>query len=132
MNWTHFLLATLAASVAISFSDWLFTGVLFHDKYRAYPEIWRKREGEGQAIVFSALLGVLTSAAFIFTCFEFGIRGYAATLGFAALCWLIAPLPLLITNAIYVKLHPLVVVSHALGWLARLSIAALAAAFLPV
>jgi len=132
MNWPHFLLATLAASIAISLSDWFFTGVLFHDKYRAHPEIWRKREGEGQAIALSTLLGVLTSAAFIFASFEFGIRGFASTFRFAVLCWLIAPLPLLITNAIYIKLHPLVVVSHALGWLARLTIAAIAVAFLPV
>jgi hypothetical protein len=23
-------------------TDWFFFGVLFHDKYRAYPEIWRQ------------------------------------------------------------------------------------------
>lgn len=41
MNWLHYGLAVLAALIACSLSDWLFMGVLFHDKYKEHPEVWR-------------------------------------------------------------------------------------------
>ena len=132
MNWKHFLLAILAASIASSFTDWLFAGVLFHDKYLAYPEVWRKelRKDDTGAITWSMILGLLTSAAFMAACIVFNIHGYRSTLEFAALVWLMVPLPLTITNALFIKLHPLIVVSHSLGWLAKLAVAALAAGWL--
>jgi hypothetical protein len=132
MNWKHFLLAVLAAGVASSFTDWLFAGVLFHDKYFAYPEVWRQklRQDDTGAITWSMILGLLTSAAFMATCVVFNIHGYRSTLEFAALVWLMVPLPLTITNALFIKLHPLIVVSHSLGWLAKLALAALAAGWL--
>jgi len=40
------------------------------------------------------------------------------------------PVPLLITNALFIKIQPLTVLSHALGWLAKLAIAAIIAAWL--
>jgi hypothetical protein len=40
------------------------------------------------------------------------------------------PLPLLITNALFIKLHPLTVVAHALGWLVKLLVAAAAVGWL--
>ena len=58
------------------------------------------------------ILGLLTSAAFMATCVIFNIHGYRSTLEFAALVWLMVPLPLTITNALFIKLHPLIVVSH--------------------
>jgi Protein of unknown function (DUF1761) len=132
VSWKHFLLAILAASVASSFTDWLFAGVLFHDKYFAHPEVWRKelRQDDTGAITWSMILGLLTSAAFMATCVAFNIHGYRSTLEFAALVWLMVPLPLTITNALFIKLHPLIVVSHSLGWLAKLAVAALAAGWL--
>jgi hypothetical protein len=36
-----------------------------------------------------------------------------------------APLPLLATNALFIKLHPRITVAHALGWLVRLVVCAL-------
>ena len=56
MNWTHYFLAVLLSGVASSFTDWLFMGVLFHDKYLATPEIWRGSPGqpEGSRIFIHA------------------------------------------------------------------------------
>lgn len=132
MNWKHFLLAILVSGVAGSFTDWLFGGILFHDKYLAYPEVWRQKPGQDDtaAITWSMILGLLTSAAFMATCVAFNIHGYRASLEFAALVWLMVPLPLTITNALFIKLHPLIVVSHSLGWLVKLAVAALAAGWL--
>jgi hypothetical protein len=41
--------------------------------------------------------------------------------------WIIAPLPLMITNALFIKLHPLNVVANSLGWLVKLLLAGAAA-----
>jgi hypothetical protein len=132
VNWPRFLLAVVAAGFVSSLTDWLFAGVLFHDKYLAYPEVWRQSPGKSEtpAVAWSVVLGFVTAAAFIFACEEFHVHGYEATLKLAALCWLMVPLPLLITNALFIKLHPLVVVSHSLGWLAKLAVAALSAVLL--
>ena len=129
MVWTHFLLAVLAAGAACSLTDWFFGGILFHGKYLAYPEVWRQGPGksEASAVTWSVLLGFVTCACFPFVCVAFHVGGYAKTFELAALCWLMIPVPLLVTNALFIKLHPLVVVSHLLGWLAKLCVAALAA-----
>lgn len=130
MNWTHFALATLAAGVAASFTDWFFTGVLFHAKYHTYPEVWRKTTSETQKILWTTALGFVAAAAFMTACVMFGIRGYASALEFAAIAWVLAPLPLTIMNALYIKLHPLIAVAHSLGWLARFFVAAICAGWL--
>jgi hypothetical protein len=132
MNWAHFLFAILAAGIVSSFTDWFFTGVLFHDRYNAYPEIWRRSvvKSEAPAIGWSLALGFLTSAAFVTVAVVFHVHGYRETLPLAGLCWLMVPLPLLITNALFIKLHPLTVVANSLGWLAKLVICAFATAFL--
>jgi hypothetical protein len=126
---TRFLLATFVAGIVVSFTDWLFGGILFHDKYNAHPEIWRIGAGKSEtpAVLGSVALGFLTSAAFVAACVVFSIHGYRPSFELAGLCWLMVPVPLLITNALFIKLHPLVVVSHSLGWLAKLAVAALAA-----
>jgi hypothetical protein len=132
MAWKHLLLAVLSAGTVSSFTDWFFGGILFHSQYNAHPEIWRPSvaKSETSAVTWSIALGFLTSAAFVFACVVFYVHGYADSLKLAALCWLMIPIPLLITNALFIKLHPLVVVSHSLGWLAKLGVAAIAAALL--
>lgn len=103
MNWPHILLAAMAAGMISSFTDWFFAGVLFYDKYRAYPEVWRrslgKSETETPAVAWSVVVGFLTAAALLVTCEEFHVSGYAGTLKLTASYWLIVPVPLLNTNA---------------------------------
>jgi hypothetical protein len=129
VTWTHFFLAVLVAGIVSSFTDWFFAGILFHGKYSAHPEIWRQGPGKSEtsAVGWSIVLGFLTSGAFMATCVVLPVYGYTGTLKLAGLCWLIAPVPLLIVNALFIKLHPLVVVSHSIGWLAKLIVAAIAA-----
>jgi len=132
MSWKHFLAAVIVAGVVTSLTDWVFGGILFHDKYSAHPQIWRQgpNRGEAPAVAWSIVLGFLTSAAFMSVCIVFALHGYRASLELAGLCWLMVPVPLLVTNALFIKLHPLIVVSHSLGWLAKLSVAAVVAGFL--
>jgi hypothetical protein len=132
MDWKHFLAAILITGLVSSLTDWVFGGILFHGKYSAYPEIWRQgpNKGEGPAVAWSIALGFLTSASFMSACIVFAMHGYRASLELAGLCWLMAPVPLLVTNALFVKLHPLIVFSHSLGWLVKLGVAAVVAGFL--
>jgi hypothetical protein len=131
MSSGHVALAILLSGLAVCLTDWLFFGVLFHDKYLAYPEIWRQAPaGEGKAVFWSILLGFVTCAAFVVACSAFHVRAYAAATGLAAAIWAMVPLPLLITNALFIKLHPLTVLAHALGWLVKLLVAAAAVGWL--
>ncbi len=132
MNWKHFLAAVVIAGFVSSLTDWVFGGILFHGKYSVHPEVWRQgpNKGEGPAVAWSVALGFVTSAAFMSACILFVVHGYRASLELAGLCWLMVPVPLLVTNALFIKLHPLIVVSHSLGWIAKLGVAAVTAGFL--
>lgn len=129
MSTRQLLLAILVAAVATSMTDWFFFGILFHERYKRYPEVWRRSaggSGETKAILWSTLMGLVTCAAFVVTGAAFHLAGYCAALEFAVLAWVIGPLPLTISNAFFLKIDPLIVVSHSLGWLVKLAVAALA------
>jgi hypothetical protein len=129
VNISRIVRAILLSGCASAMTDWFFGGLLFHEKYLTYPETWRRRAGEpgeSAAIAWSIVLGFLTCGAFVLACSVFHVRGYSAAIPLAVAIWLIAPLPLLITNALFVKMHPLNVVSLALGWLVKLLLAAVA------
>lgn len=128
MDFIKFALAIIAAGVGSSATDWFFTGVLFHDRYDAHPEVWRSQGGaaETRAVILSVTMSFCTCAAFVLSARAFDISGFGGTLLFALCIWLCGSLPLLVTNAFFIKLHPLIVLSNSLGWLVKLSIAAIA------
>jgi hypothetical protein len=128
MNWIHFFAAVFVAGLAISFSDWVFMGMLFHNKYFAHPEIWRSTAGTGESksVLSSILLGFFTAAVFAAVCSQLGFYTYMTTLRLALAIWLVAALPLILTYAVWIKFHPAVIASHSVGWLVRLSLAACA------
>jgi hypothetical protein len=128
MDWGRVALAVLASGLASSMTDWLFAGSLFHGKYNAYPEVWRYPAGAGErrAVLWSIVAGFFACAAFTLIVVSLGMHGWGETLLLALLVWAAAALPVLITNALFIKLHPLVVLSNALGWLVKLGLAAAA------
>ncbi len=121
MNYTRVLMAIVAAGVATMFTDWLFMGVLFHRKYLAYPEVWRKKPGEPDSaiILWSQVVSLVSCAAFIVVCARFHVDTWSTTLKLAAAGWAMGPLPILIQNAIWTKVHPLITMAHVAGWLVR-------------
>jgi hypothetical protein len=121
------LLAVLVSGVATSFTDWLFMGVLFHGKYLATPEIWRLKPGQSdtRSIVASSLVGVVSCAAFIWLCRWAGMLTPRSELHMAGLAWIVGPVPILFSNIVWTKMHPLLGVSHALGWLVRFAVSGL-------
>jgi hypothetical protein len=126
MNWPRFFAITLITGVLTSLTDWLLAGDWLHRRY-TYPEIWRR--GESRAIALSSPLPFLTCGAFAYACVWLRLHSVESALKFAFVVWLIAALPLILTNAAFIKLHRVFVVFYALSWLIKLAIVALFAGF---
>ena len=124
MSWTRLATIAIGAGVASSLTDWFFAGDWIHRRW-TYPEIWRP--GEGRAIALSAPLPFLTCGVFAYVAARLGLHAIASTVKLAAAVWLIGPLPLILTNAAFMKLHRVFVASYAIGWLVKLLIVAVAA-----
>ncbi len=128
MNWTCFSLTVFAGGFVASLTDWLFMGDWLYKRYNENPEFWRHSHGQGEmkAIVWSAPLPFVTCAVFTFLCVSLNLHSYGATVKLALAIWLVGPLPLLITNGLFIKLHSAITASYSLGWLVKLVVAAVA------
>lgn len=136
MSWhSKVIVAVLLAGTISMFTDWLFMGVLFHDRYNRYPEVWwpglRDRRSDTRAILISSALAYLTAFGVVALC----IHAHAHTLPRAVfvsiLAWIAGPLVMQVTNGFWIKTDPLITLSHSAGWLVRFLVAgAMAAIFL--
>ena len=127
MNWTRFATIIIGAGIASSLTDWFFAGDWIHRRW-TYPELWRQG-AEERAIALSAPLPFLTCGVFAYASVRLGLHSMAGTVNLAVAVWLIGPLPLILTNAAFMKLHRVFVASYALGWLVKLLIVAVAVAW---
>lgn len=114
------LIAIVVSFVAASLSDWLFMGVLFHERYKTFPEVWRDVGNERAKIIIAQLYSAMTAIGFVSLATLFGPMPLARAFEAAALLWVIGPLPLLLGNHLFIKLDPYVTITHAIGWLAKL------------
>jgi hypothetical protein len=60
MTLGHYALAVVVSGVMCSFTDWLFMGLLFHEKYKQHPEVWRSSVATGnesKGLFLGALVG---------------------------------------------------------------------------
>jgi intracellular septation protein A len=121
--------ATLAGAVLGSLADWLFAGVLFHERYQTYPEVWRTGSERGRILLAQAL-AVVTAAGMVALMWKLKQTDLKGALKLAAMVWIIGPLPLLLGNHLFIRLDWRVTASHAAGWLAKLLLIAGAAAWL--
>jgi hypothetical protein len=124
MNWMRFAAVVVGTGVASSLTDWFFAGDWIHRRV-SYPEIWRQG-GEGRAIALTSPLPFLTCGVFAYAAARLGLHSVSGTVKPAVAVWLIGPLPLILTNAAFMKLHRVFVASYALGWLVKLMIVAVA------
>jgi hypothetical protein len=123
---TIVVLASLIASV----TDWLFMGAMFHDRYLLYPEVWRGGLSEGTKIMQSELIGILSSVGFVAVAAMLRLRTMGALIAAAILVWLATAVPMLVQDGIWMKIDPLVLSAHAVGWLVRFLVTALLCAWL--
>jgi len=127
----HLVWAALIGALLGSLADWLFAGVIFHGRYQIHPEVWRPGAGAVRSrIVLAQALALVTSAAFVALAWKLHQTDRIGTLKLAAMVWLIGPLPLLLTNGLFIKIDPLVTASHAAGWLVKLLLIAAATAWM--
>jgi len=120
---TRFVLAVIAATAVISLTDWFFFGVLFHDRYQRTPEVWRSGS-ESRKIAVSMVLAAVGVAGFLGLALLIRVTGFGESLLLALLVWLAASLPQTATATLYVRFDAALGVSHALGYLARIVVAA--------
>ena len=131
---------TVIAAIAVSgllgvLTDWLFMGLLFHEAYNAYPEIWRPgvREGERGAIVWSGALGLIMSAGVVALVAVTGAGTPLGGAGVGVLAWIAGPFVVIVVNGLFVKIDTKITVAHCLGYLARMAVAgAVAGSILPL
>ena len=121
----RYVIALIAALVAISLSDWLLFGVVFHKRYDTTPATWRTLP-EGRKIAGSMLFALIGTIALFQLADRFGAHTFVDLCPLTVLTWFAASLPQTVTNILYVNFDRALVVSHSLGWLARLVIAAAA------
>jgi hypothetical protein len=131
MSWhLRFLVAVLAAGTLSMFTDWLFMGVLFHERYNRYPEVWwpglREKAGDTRAIAISSALSFLTTLAVVALCFHAHVHSIWGALLIAFIAWFGGPLVMQVTNGFWIKMDPLITVAHSMGWLVRFLLAGLA------
>jgi hypothetical protein len=124
MLWIRLAAITIGAGVVSSLTDWFFAGDWIHRRF-TYPEVWRKG-AESKAVALTSPLPFLTCGAFAFLAARLGVQSVEAALKLALAVWVIGPLPLILTNAAFIKLHRVFVASYAAGWFVKLAIAGLA------
>lgn len=124
MDWTRLILIAISCGVVTSLTDWFFAGDWLHRRF-TYPEIWRQG-GESRAIALTSPLPFVTCFVFAYVVTRLHLNYVSGALKLAAAIWVIGPLPLILTNAAFMKLHRVFVVSYATGWLVKLVVAATA------
>jgi hypothetical protein len=123
MEWK--LIAAIAVAGTMgSFTDWLFMGVLFHECYNRYPEVWwpglRQNTGDVRAIIIASVLGYVSSAGVILLCLFTGSTSLDGALVIATLAWIAGPLVMQVTNGFWIKFDPLLrfLIAAVAAWLA--------------
>ncbi|MGA8539554.1 MAG: hypothetical protein WB566_08635 [Terriglobales bacterium] len=124
MNWARIAAIIVGSGIVSSLTDWFFAGDWLHRRY-TYPEVWRQN-AESRAIALTSPLPFLTCGAFAYVAARLGLHSVSGAVKLAFGVWLIEPLPLILTNAAFMKLHRVFVASFAMGWLFKLGIVAVA------
>jgi hypothetical protein len=123
MNWLRPAAIIFGAGILSSLTDWFFAGDWIHRRF-TYPEVWRK--DESRAVALTSPLPFLTCAAFALLAAWLRIHEIPTALKLAFAVWVIGPLPLILTNAAFIKLHRVFVACYIAGWLVKLMLVALA------
>ncbi len=125
--------AIAVAGTLAQFTDWLFMGVLWHDAYNKYPEVWWPGLRETQSrrgIIVASILGYVMSAGVVLLCVMANVHSIARGLEVAVLAWLAGPLVQIVVNGFFIKLDPKITIAHTMGYLTRLVLAGASAGFL--
>ena len=133
MHWSGILVAGLAAAIGTFFTDWFFFGVWLHDRYGTYAEVWRPGDvggGNRSAIVATTIINICTCFGLVMLLAWLGLLGWLPAIAFAIGVWLLLVLPMLVINALFMRIDPLLLLPNGLGHLTRLLLCGIATAWL--
>lgn len=122
MNWLRLAAFAAAAGVLATFTDWLLAGDWLQKRF-GNPEVWR-RSGSVLSVLTSTALPFITCAGFAVLAWKLQLVGMRNCVKLGLAIWVIAPLPLIVSNAIFLKLNRVFAVLHAASWLVKLMIIA--------
>jgi hypothetical protein len=124
------ILAVVVSGALGAVTDWLLMGVLFHDAYDRYPEVWRPgiRDGKDRGpVVWSSLIGYVMTGGVVTLCLVARVDSIEGGLVVALLAWVAGPLIVTVINGMFIKLDPKITIAHCAGYLARVLLAGVAA-----
>jgi hypothetical protein len=124
MNWVRLAAVAASAGVLTTFTDWMLAGDWIQKRFKD-PEIWRKSGGI-LSVLFATLLPFISCAAFALLAWKLEVVGVRNCVKLALAIWVIGPLPLILSGAIFLKLHRMFVAMYAASWLVKLVIVAVA------
>lgn len=116
------LIPGLIAGVISILTSWFWVGFVFHKFQSRTPQTWRAESPRTHALASLIQIGACVVIA---TMYVMVARGNEGTLGlglygavwFALLGWTAFAAPLLVVNALYLNVHPLVTLGFLLNWL---------------
>ena len=116
------LVPGLIAGVISIFTSWLWMAVVFHRYQRATPNTWRAESGRSYLLSILLHLIATIGIACLFTLMvRFNVSAFAPGIGgslrFALAVSAAVSLPIILERAVFVNLHPLVVIGELLDWL---------------
>ena len=120
MNWMRLAAIAGGAGVLSTLTDWILAGDWIQKHYK-YPEIWRK-DFKLYALLFATPLPFLTCAAFEILAVKLQLVGVKNCVKLAVAIWVIGPLPLIIADAVFMKVQRVYAASYAAAWLVKLGI----------
>ncbi len=122
MNWVRLAAVAAAAGVLTTYTDWLLAGDWLQRRFGS-PEVWRKSSGI-LTVLISTALPFITCAGFALLAWKLQLIGMRNCVKLGLAIWVIGPLPLIASNAIFLKLDRVFAALHATSWLVKLMIIA--------
>jgi hypothetical protein len=103
------------AGILSIFFGWLWMGVVFHRYQRLTPNTWRPENNKTYTLssVLSLLTCIAIATVFLLVARMGGVfAGGSGALRFAAVAWMAFAAPVLVNAAVFINLHPWVVVGQ--------------------
>jgi hypothetical protein len=122
LRFSQALVPGLIAGVLSIFTSWLWMGAIFHRFQKLTPQTWRPETGRSHALASAIHVLAAMGIALLFTIVASDqsssfFVGMGGSLRFGLACWGVFALPIILGDAIYINLHPLIVLGRLLDWL---------------
>lgn len=123
MNWVHLAAVAAAAGVLTTYTDWVLAGDWIQKRF-GNSEMWRERGI--LSVLLSTVLPFVTCAGFALLAWKLQFMGLRNCLKLGLAIWVIGPLPIIISQGVFLKLNRMVIALLAASWLVKLTIIAVA------